>query len=149
MRNRKCFADVIAAHQFLIWATKIKLVTMAMKWCAGRSWVWGKSDRKIEKEGWESTRSASTAGPFAFFSLRTPSDAHSGLFRLPGGGRETPTDTKERSLLCCWEEGGRQSHVKRDASGVIMSSQPEKCRCVSQRVNSGVILVAVSLHCPF
>lgn len=39
--------------------------------------------------------------------------------------------------------------MKRDASSVIMSSQPEKCRCFLKRTNIGINFVAVSLHCPF
>lgn len=108
MRSRKCFADVIAAHQFLMWATKIKLVTMAIKWRAGRSWVWGKSDRKIEEEGWESTRSASTAGPFFFFLCarrQMPIQGSSGC--REAGERHPPT--QRRGLCCVAEkrEGGR------------------------------------------
>lgn len=39
--------------------------------------------------------------------------------------------------------------MKRDASSVIMSSQPEKCRCFSKRLNIGINFVAVLMHCPF
>lgn len=68
-----------------------------------------------------------TAGPF--FSLCVSSDAHSWSFRLLGGGWETPTYTKQRSLLRCSKRGegglarGRDGwrEVKRDVRKVIMS----------------------------
>lgn len=41
----------------------------------------------------------------SFFSLCASSDAHSWSFRLLGGGRETPAYTKQRSLLCCSQQG--------------------------------------------
>lgn len=41
----------------------------------------------------------------SFFSLRASSYAHSWSFRLLGGGRDTPTCTKQRSLLRCSPRG--------------------------------------------
>lgn len=56
------------------------------------------------------------------------------------GEGETPTYTKQRSLLCCSQRGegelerGREGgkDVKRDVRNVIMRSLPEKCRCFSE-----------------
>lgn len=106
-----------------------------------KDWVWGGWGGWAGRGGcWKrATQTFSkTAGPF--FSLCVSSDAHSWSFRLLGGGWETPTYTKQRSLLRCSKRGegglarGRDGwrEVKWDVRKVIMSSLPEKCRCLSK-----------------
>lgn len=93
-------------------------------------------DGKVGREGGKSESSPTTAGPISFHCVphKMPIHGASGCW---GGGRETPTYTKQRSLLCCSQREGRgrvrvRQEGKERCEDRNYEYLPEKCRCFSK-----------------